>query len=75
MAKKLRLDSKQIEVMDDAMAEVLKKKTPAERLALGNSLRSMARTILRGHLKRAHPDWDSKTLDRAVAHRLLHGTS
>jgi len=75
MVRKLRLDSGQIEVVDDAMTAVLKKKTSAERLAIGNSLRSAARSIMKAHFLQIHPDWDSTTIDRAVSDRFLHGTS
>lgn len=38
MPKTLRLDKGQIEVVDDAMAEVLRRKTPAERISIGFGL-------------------------------------
>lgn len=62
-----------IEVLDDAMAEVLKRKTPAERLAIGFGLWRSARTLLRGQLSALHPEWTAAQLDREVARRLSHG--
>ena len=38
----MRLDHDQIEAMDEAMAEVLRAKTPAERLRIGFGLWSSA---------------------------------
>ncbi|BFU93801.1 MAG: hypothetical protein NTNFB02_05230 [Nitrospira sp.] len=67
------LDPRRIEVLDDAMAEVLRRKTPAERLAIGFGLWRSARTMLRGQLASLHPDWDVQRLEREVARRLSHG--
>ena len=62
-----------IEVMDDAMAEILRKKTPAERLAIAFGLWRSARIILSGSLKSLHPDWDEERIQQEVARRLSHG--
>ena len=69
----MRLDKGQIEVVDDAMAEVLRHKTPAERIHIGFNLWISARNMLMTHLKKTHPEWDAKRLDREVARRLTHG--
>lgn len=52
-------DLRRIEVIDDTMAEVLRRKTPAERLAIGFGLWRSARKLLRGQLASLHPDWDA----------------
>lgn len=62
-----------IEVLDDTMAEVLRRKTPAERLAIGFGLWRSARTLLRGQLASLHPEWNTGQVDREVARRLSHG--
>lgn len=67
------LDPRRIEVMDDAMAEILRRKTPAERLAIGFGLWRSAQKILRGQLASLHPEWDGQRLEREVARRLSHG--
>ena len=66
-------DLRRIEVIDDAMAEILRRKTPAERLAIGFGLWRSARKLLRGQLASLHPEWDSERLNREVARRLSHG--
>jgi hypothetical protein len=66
-------DPRRIEVLDDVMAEVLRRKTPAERLAIGFGLWRSARTLLRGQLTSLHPGWTAAQLDREVARRLSHG--
>jgi hypothetical protein len=67
------LDPRRIEVMDEAMAEVFRRKTPAERLAIGFGLWRSARKMLRGQLASLHPEWDAQRLEREVARRLSHG--
>ncbi|MEP9412070.1 MAG: hypothetical protein HRF42_11875 [Candidatus Brocadia sp.] len=74
MEKTLRLDRGQIEVVDDAMAEVLRHKTPAERIRIGFNLWISARNMLMTHLKKTHPEWDNEKLAVEVARRLSHGT-
>ena len=69
----MRLDFGQIEVVDEAMAEVLRRKTPAERIAIGFALWTSARHMLTQHLKTSHPEWSEKHLQEEVAKRLSHG--
>jgi hypothetical protein len=57
------LDPRRIEVMDDVMAEILRRKTPTERLAIGFGLWRSAQKILRGQLASLHPEWEAKRLD------------
>ena len=48
---------KNIEVIDDAMAEVLRAKTGAQRLVIASGMYASARRMLIGYLKTQHPDW------------------
>ena len=73
MTEAFRLDRGQIEVVDDQMAEVLRSKTPAERIRIGFSLWTSARNMLMVHLKSTHPEWNKQKLNREVAGRLSHG--
>jgi hypothetical protein len=68
-----RLDKGQIEVVDDAMAAVLKRKTPAERIRIGFTLWSSAHEMLMVHIRKTHPDWSGKRVEQEVARRFLHG--
>ena len=69
----LRLDPGQIEVVDDIMAEILRRKTPAERIRIGFALWTSARDMLIAHLKKTHPEWSAERVEKEVARRLSHG--
>ncbi|BFU90832.1 MAG TPA: hypothetical protein VN666_09635 [Nitrospira sp.] len=71
----MRLDDGQIEVLDSAMVEVLRHKTPAQRLQIGFALWDSAKRMLRTHLSVEHPDWTPNRISREVARRLSHGAA
>jgi len=64
---------RQIEVVDDDMARVLRAKTGAERLRIAASMFLSARRMLISHLTAQHPDWGEDRIQREAAHRLSHG--
>jgi hypothetical protein len=66
--------SRHIESVDDAMVEIYRKKTPAQRLQIAFGLWRSARLLLFNHLRSSHPDWDENRLRREVARRISHGT-
>jgi hypothetical protein len=69
------LDPKRIEIVDDAVAEILRRKSPAERIALGFSANRTVRLVIEGAIRSDHPDWDDAAVKAAVARRMLHGTT
>jgi len=69
-----QLDPKQVEVPDEAMAEVLSRMPPEDRLRIGFNIWISAHNMLMTHIRHTHPDWDQKAVEREVARRLLHGT-
>lgn len=44
-----------MEIIDPAMVEVLREKTPAERLAIANAMRRSARDMIRNLVRAEHP--------------------
>lgn len=72
---KWRLDAGQIEVLDDAVAEALRRKTPAERVAMIFSCNRTMRLLLEGHFRGLHPDWDADRITTEIARRLNRGAS
>jgi hypothetical protein len=69
------LDWRRIEVVDPDMAAVLRKKTPAEKIAMVGAAHRTARMLIEASVRRQHPDWDATTIAREVARRLLRGTT
>ena len=64
-----------IEVPDKEVVEMLKKKTPQERLAIAFSLWRSVKLMLTHHLRATHPDWDEKEIQRETAKRMSHGAA
>ncbi len=62
-----------IETVDDDVAEVLRRKTPAERLAIAHGMWSFARSMLLSSLRGKHPDWTEQRLHEEAARRMSHG--
>lgn len=69
----VKLDPRQVEVVDDQIAEILKNKTPAERLRIGFDIWESTHRMLLFHVKNTHPEWTPQEVEREVARRLLHG--
>ena len=69
-----RLDSGPIEVVDEEVAAILRRKTPAERIALAASAHRTAREMLAARIRSQHDDWADERIDREVARRLTRGT-
>jgi hypothetical protein len=64
-----------VEVMDDAMAAVLRAKSPAERLAIANGMWRSARRMIEAILRAERPDWSDDRIRREVARRMSHGAA
>lgn len=69
----MRLDDGQIEVIDDVMAEIYKKKTAIERLRIAFGLWHSARIQLFNCICSLHPEWSEKQIQREVVRRISHG--
>lgn len=63
-----------MEIVDSAMAAVLRDKSPAERLAIAHAMWRSARDMIRNLLRAEHPEWSSETVDQETARRLGDGT-
>ena len=68
----MRLDAGQIEVLDESMVEVLRQKTPAQRLQIGFALWDSSKRMLTAHLSAEHPDWTQERVRAEVAWRLAY---
>jgi len=70
----MTLPCRRIESVDETMAEIYRKKTPAQRLQIAFGLWRSTKTLMFNLLRSLHPEWDEKRLQREVARRISHGT-
>ena len=71
----MRLDRGQIEVLDDEMVQMLRRKSGAERLAIASGMFASARQMIASTLRAEHPEWDEHQVNEETARRLSHGNS
>ncbi len=71
---RFRPDPRRIEVIDDAVAEVLRHKPPAEKLKLVFAANRTIRLRIEAALRTWHPDWSDDEIRREVARRMTRGT-
>jgi hypothetical protein len=62
-----------IEVVEDEMAEVLKRKTGEARLQIVDVLYRSAWQLIESNVLVSHPDWDAAQVRAAVAARIAGG--
>ena len=70
----MRLDNGQIEVVDEAVARVLRSKKGMERLRIAHESWRLLRSRLEAYLRFRHPDWDTARVNQEVARRLSGGS-
>lgn len=64
-----------IEVVDDLTAEMLRPKTPAERLAIAFDCHRTARLRVESYLRGTFPEWDDLRVTQEVARRMSRGST
>jgi hypothetical protein len=67
------VDLSRMEVPDDAIVDVLRRLTPAERLAIANGMWVSARQVVGFVVRRNHPDWSDEQVQHEIVRRMLHG--
>lgn len=67
------LDPKRYEIMDDQMAEIMRLKTPDEKMAMLDGMWRMARGLIRDKLRQDNPEWNEADIDRETARRMSRG--
>jgi hypothetical protein len=58
-----------IELLDEAMVEVLRRKTPTERVAMVFDAERTMLLMLEAHLRWRHPDWNAEQVASEIARR------
>jgi len=59
-----------VEAMTPMMVEVMRSKTPAERLAIAFRMWESARAMVLANVGRQNPDWSDAEVEREVAARM-----
>jgi len=59
------------EVVDDDLADILRGKTPGERMRMAADANDTARLIAAGGIRYLHPDWPKERIQQEVARRML----
>ena len=64
-------DKLRLEVLDEDMVEVLRRKTPAQRLASAHAMWRYARDRADALLRRQHPEWTEAQVKAEMRRRML----
>ena len=70
-----RLDDGQIEVVDHAMAAILRTKTSAEKIAIVGEAHRTAKALIAAGIRRMNPLWSDIEIQKEVSRRLIRGTN
>ena len=70
-----RLDPRSVEIVDEDVAQILRAKTGAERLAIAFEMFDSVWNMLTSMLTADHPDWSEQEVRGEVIRRLSHGYS
>lgn len=68
------LSLRKIEVVDEDLAEVLRHKTPAEKIEMVSAANRTARLLAAAGIRFQHPDWDDAQVHAEVIRRVCGGT-
>ncbi len=62
-----------VEILDPVVVEILRSKTPAERLAQAFRMWETARLMTRSSVRQQYPNWSDEQVLKESAKRLSHG--
>ena len=62
-----------VEILDPVVVEILRQKTPAERLTQAFRMWETARLMTRSSVRQQYPDWNDEQVFKEAAKRLSHG--
>jgi hypothetical protein len=63
-------NSTSIEIVDEAVARILRTKTPADKLEMVFEANRTARLLIEGALRTWHPGWTDDEINREIARRM-----
>ena len=68
------LSPRNIEVVDEQLVEVLRRKTPAEKVKMVAAANRTARLLAAAGIRYQHPDWNDAQVQAEVIRRVCGGT-
>jgi hypothetical protein len=68
------VDPRNIEVIDDQMAAILRDKSVTGRIAMSADANDTARLLAAAGIRHVHPDWSEDQVQQEVARRMLGAT-
>jgi hypothetical protein len=70
----VKIDARNIEVIEDEIAAALRLMGPERRLAMMFQAEAFARTLMRAGAKFRHPDWTEAEVEREIARLWADGS-
>ena len=67
------VDARNLESIDDALADVLRRKTPAEKVEMIAAANRTARLLAAAGIRYQHPDWADERVQAEVIARVCGG--
>jgi hypothetical protein len=64
-----------VEMVDDAIADILRRKSIAEKLRMVAGGWTLLRAMHASQVRRAHPDWDERRVRTETSHRMSNGST
>lgn len=65
------IEERNIEIIDDIIARVLREKTPQQRLLIAFGLWRAAKNHLTNYLRSEHSDWDEKMIQKRGGKKII----
>jgi hypothetical protein len=66
---------KQVEMVDEAIADILRRKTPMEKLRMIAGGWPLLRAMHAFQVRQSHPDWDEKQVQVETSRRMANGST
>lgn len=66
----MKIDPRNIEVIDDQALEFFSKKTGGQRMLMAAQMFETARILIRSNIISMHPDWNEKQINKELRRRL-----
>lgn len=66
---------RQLDVVDDVMADFLRQKSEGERLSIAHGMWRHARNMIQSVLRSENPDWSDRQIEAETTRRLSHGAT